>query len=270
MGFHFPLMPRLFMALKKERAEDIVGILDRTPPIPDSCQWAVFLRNHDELTLEMVTPEEREWMWDRYAPHPSMRINLGIRRRLAPLLGNDSRRIELAHSLLLTLSGSPVLYYGDEIGMGDDLSLPDRDGVRTPMQWTDGPHAGFSTAQPFVGVITGEYGPRQVNVADQLARQGSLFRRLQRMIAVRKAHRTFGRGVLTWVDGGHPSVAAYLRHDPGEELLILNNLSSVERTLCLPEACRAPHLDLLDGGTLDTSEPISLPPYSHRWLQRTQ
>jgi maltose alpha-D-glucosyltransferase / alpha-amylase len=138
MGFHFPLMPRIFMALKKQDKTSIEWILSRTPEIPENCQWCTFLRNHDELTLEMVTEEERQWMWEQYAPLPRMRLNLGIRRRLAPLLDNDRKKIELANSLLFTLTGSPIIYYGDEIGMGDNIWLPDRDGVRTPMQWMPG------------------------------------------------------------------------------------------------------------------------------------
>ncbi len=144
LAFHFPIMPRIFMAIKKGRPDDLVDILRRTPPIPENCQWCTFLRNHDELTLEMVSPEERQWMWDQYAPEPRMRLNLGIRRRLAPLLDNDRRKIELIYSLLFTLPGSPIIYYGDEIGMGDNIWLPDRNGVRTPMQWNSKSNAGFS------------------------------------------------------------------------------------------------------------------------------
>ena len=147
MGFHFPIMPRIYMALKKGRADDMIEILRRTPPIPENCQWCTFLRNHDELTLEMVTEEERQWMWKEYAPEPRMKLNLGIRRRLSPLLDNDQRKIELANSLLFTLPGSPIIYYGDEIGMGDNLDLPDRNGVRTPMQWDASPNAGFTTGK---------------------------------------------------------------------------------------------------------------------------
>ena len=169
MNFHFPLMPRIFMALAQADRTPIEEILARTPPLPASCQWGTFLRCHDELTLEMVTPEERQFMWDFYAPEPRMRLNLGIRRRLAPLLGNDRRRIELANSLLLTFIGSPVLYYGDEIGMGDNIWLEDRDGVRTPMQWDDSSNAGFSSAAPSAlgdPVIKDDiFGYRRVNVA---------------------------------------------------------------------------------------------------------
>ena len=201
MNFHFPLMPRIFMALARADRSPILDILARTPPIPESCQWATFLRCHDELTLEMVTPEERQFMWDFYAPEPRMRLNLGIRRRLAPLLGNDrAARIELANSLLFTLPGSPVVYYGDEIGMGDDIWLDDRDGVRTPMQWTAGPNAGFSTAEAadlYAPVIDDEsYGYRQINVESQRGDPHSLLNRMRQMIRVRKAIPAFGRGEI--------------------------------------------------------------------------
>jgi maltose alpha-D-glucosyltransferase/alpha-amylase len=178
MGFHFPIMPRLYMGLKKGSAEDMREILRRTPSIPDNCQWCTFLRNHDELTLEMVTEEERQWMWEQYAPEPRMRLNLGIRRRLAPLLDNDQRKIRLAHSLLFTLPGSPILYYGDEIGMGDNIWLEDRNGVRTPMQWEAGATAGFSEAPIdffYAPVINDDvYGPARVNVKAQQASPDSL------------------------------------------------------------------------------------------------
>ena len=201
MGFHFPLMTRIFMALAKGRRAPIEWVVEFTPPLPDDCQWATFLRNHDELTLEMVTEEERRFMWDFYAPEPRMRFNLGIRRRLAPLLGNDRRRIELAHSMLLTLIGSPVLYYGDEIGMGDNIWLDDRNGVRTPMQWDDGPNGGFSSAPKerlFLPVIEDEvYGYPRVNVAAQRAQPDSLLNRLRHLLHVRRGWRSFGRGELT-------------------------------------------------------------------------
>ena len=228
MGFHFPIMPRIFMAIKKGRIDDVVEILRRTPPIPENCQWCTFLRNHDELTLEMVTPEEREWMWQQYAPEPRMRLNLGIRRRLAPLLDNDQRKIELANSLLFTLPGSPILYYGDEIGMGDNIRLPDRNGVRTPMQWTDGPNAGFSDApsdQLYCPVITGDsYGPERVNVESQRRDPASLFNLTRRMISIRKNLQAFGRGDFRWIDAGNEMVASYLRVHGQESLLVLNNL----------------------------------------------
>src|SRR5215207_6109391 len=194
MGFHFPIMPRIFMALKKGQAKDMLEILQRTPPIPDNCQWCIFLRNHDELTLEMVTEEERQWMWEQYAPEPRMKLNLGIRRRLASLLDNDRRKIELANSLLFTLPGSPIIYYGDEIGMGDNIDLPDRNGVRTPMQWDDSPNAGFTTGKPFTEFVKGQLGFQHLNVASQLADEGSLFHAMNKMIKIRKQYHVFGRG----------------------------------------------------------------------------
>ena len=209
MGFHFPIMPRIFMALKKGRADDLVEILNRTPPIPENCQWCNFLRNHDELTLEMVTPEERQWMWEQYAPEPRMRLNLGIRRRLAPLLDNDRRKIELANSLLFTLPGSPVIYYGDEIGMGDNIWLDDRNGVRTPMQWNDSPYAGFSNVPPFTPLLEGTSSPRRVNVTAQMTNPDSLFHTMRRMIEIRRTHHAFGRGAFEWQDAGTNAIAAY-------------------------------------------------------------
>ncbi|UCC88055.1 MAG: maltose alpha-D-glucosyltransferase, partial [Anaerolineales bacterium] len=198
MNFHFPLMPRIYMALAHADRTPILDILGRTPPIPETCQWGTFLRNHDELTLEMVTAEERQFMWEFYAPEPRMRLNLGIRRRLAPLLSNDRARLELANSLLFTLPGSPVIYYGDEIGMGDDIWLEDRDGVRTPMQWTAGLNAGFSSADsdrlycPVIDDPT--YGYQQVNVEAQQADPDSLLNQMRNMIRIRKAHAALGRG----------------------------------------------------------------------------
>lgn len=233
MGFHFPIMPRIFMALKKGSADDLREILKRTPPIPENCQWCIFLRNHDELTLEMVTPEERQWMWAQYAPEPRMRINLGIRRRLAPLLDNDARKIELANSLLFTLPGSPIVYYGDEIGMGDNIWLKDRNGVRTPMQWDNESNGGFTTTAPFAPLPEGDYSPRHVNVAAQRADPASLFNSIRRMIAVRKEHPAFGWGDFAWLDTGTNAVAAYTRAYQDERMLILNNLSARTQTVRL-------------------------------------
>ena len=190
LAFHFPLMPRIFMALKQGERTPIVWALEQTPAIPEGCQWVTFLRNHDELTLEMVTPEERQWMWERYAPEPRMRQNLGIRRRLAPLLDNDRRKIELAFSLLFTLPGAPILYYGDEIGMGDNIWLEDRNGLRTPMQWDATPQAGFSSSGRAYAPVIREalYAPASVNVTDQQADPASLWHTLRNMIALCKAH----------------------------------------------------------------------------------
>ena len=190
MAFHFPLMPRMFMAIRREQSWPIVEIMDQTPPIPATCQWALFLRNHDELTLEMVTDEERDYMYSEYAKDPRMRLNLGIRRRLAPLMDNDRRQMELLHSLLFSLPGSPVLYYGDEIGMGDNIYLGDRNGVRTPMQWTGDRNAGFSRADPsrlYQPVILDPiYHYQAVNVEAQLRSPSSWWHWLKRLIRVRK------------------------------------------------------------------------------------
>src|SRR5215217_3186213 len=204
IGFHFPIMPRIFMALKKGQAHDMVEILPRTPAIPENCQWCIFLRNHDELTLEMVTPEERDWMWEKYAPDPRMKLNLGIRRRLAPLLDNDVRKIALANSLLFTLPGSPILYYGDEIGMGDNIWMDDRNGVRTAMQWETGRTAGFSEAEPdslYAPIISDEvYGPQRVNASSQRKAADSLWNTIRHMISVRRNHREFGHGTFEWAN----------------------------------------------------------------------
>jgi maltose alpha-D-glucosyltransferase/alpha-amylase len=276
MGFHFPVMPRIYMALEKGQRGPLAWILDRTPPIPEDCQWCTFLRNHDELTLEMVTEEERQWMWQVYAPEPRMRLNLGIRRRLAPLLGNDRRKIELANSLLFTLPGSPVLYYGDEIGMGDDIWLPDRNGGRTPMQWENAPNAGFSSADPsclYVPVITGEaFSPQRVNVADQVSNPASLWHALRRMIALRKEHPAFGWGSFTWADGVVESVAAYWREHGGQRLLVLNNLSASEQFvgLALPAGLNPDPVDLITGLRQTPAAPgsleLELGPFEYRWL----
>jgi maltose alpha-D-glucosyltransferase/alpha-amylase len=268
MGFHFPIMPRIFMALKKGRADDMIEILRRTPPIPENCQWCTFLRNHDELTLEMVTPEERNWMWERYAPEPRMKLNLGIRRRLAPLLDNDHRKIELANSLLFTLPGSPIIYYGDEIGMGDNLDLPDRNGVRTPMQWEDSPNAGFTTGTPFTELVTGELGYKHVNVANQLANKDSLFHSISRMVNIRKEHHAFGSGTMEWVEANNPSLAVYKRDYQGETLLIVNNLTGDSQSASFASKHKAEYVDLLSSAEYRIETSLTLEPYAHLWLRK--
>ncbi len=276
MGFHFPVMPRIYMAIKKGEVDAIRDILDRTPEIPEGAQWCTFLRNHDELTLEMVTEEERQWMWNEYAPDPRMRLNLGIRRRLAPLLDNDRRKIELAYSLLFTLPGSPILYYGDEIGMGDNIYLPDRNGVRTPMQWASISGAGFSMADParfFSPVIqTPPYDPAHVNVATQQGNEQSLLSTIRGMVAVRKQHPVFAQGKLTWVDCGTNAVAGFLRHDEQERLLVLNNLSSRPQTVVMQfeDAGQTKRADLL-GHSSQIEKGVDgnvlfLEPYQYLWL----
>jgi maltose alpha-D-glucosyltransferase/alpha-amylase len=203
MSFHFPIMPRMFMALRLEDRKPLIDIIERTPSIPDSCQWGIFLRNHDELTLEMVTEVERAYMWDEYAQDPRARINLGIRRRLAPLMEGDRRRIELMSGLLMSLPGSPIVYYGDEIGMGDNIYLGDRNSVRTPMQWNGGLNAGFSTADPerlWLPVISNAlYGYQAVNVESQQRSATSLLNWTRRLIEVRRSTKVYGRGSIEFL-----------------------------------------------------------------------
>ncbi len=229
MAFHFPLMPRMFMALRREERRPIVDIMAQTPHLPPSCQWALFLRNHDELTLEMVSDEERDYMYNEYAKDPRMRINLGIRRRLAPLMDNGRRQIELLHSLLFTLPGSPVMYYGDEIGMGDNIYLGDRNGVRTPMQWSGDRNAGFSRADPsrlYQPVIMDPiYHYQAINVEAQVRSPSSLLNWVKRLIRVRKQYKVFGRGALEFVHCENHRAVAYLRKYEDEIALVVNNLS---------------------------------------------
>ncbi|HLH06964.1 MAG TPA: maltose alpha-D-glucosyltransferase [Terriglobales bacterium] len=229
MAFHFPVMPRLFMALRMEDRHPITEILRLTPPIPDNCQWALFLRNHDELTLEMVTDEERDYMYRSYAHDREMRINLGIRRRLAPLLENDRRRIELMNALLLSLPGTPVIYYGDEIGMGDNIYLGDRNGVRTPMQWSADRNAGFSRANPqklYLPVnIDPEYHYEAINVETQQNNSHSLLWYTKRMIAQRKQHPAFGRGSFELIFPTNRKILAFIRQFEDETILVMANLS---------------------------------------------
>jgi maltose alpha-D-glucosyltransferase/alpha-amylase len=229
MAFHFPLMPRLFMGLRMEDRFPIVDILAQTPSIPDTAQWAIFLRNHDELTLEMVTDEERDYMYRAYTQDPEARINLGIRRRLAPLLGNNRRRIELMNGLLFSLPGTPVVYYGDEIGMGDNIYLGDRNGVRTPMQWSPDRNAGFSRANRqrlyLPPIVDPEYHYEAINVEAQQANPQSLLGWTRRLIALRRRHQAFGRGELEMVYPDNRRVLAFIRHHGPEQILVIANLS---------------------------------------------
>jgi maltose alpha-D-glucosyltransferase/alpha-amylase len=229
MAFHFPVMPRLFMALRMEDRYPIIDILHQTPAIPETCQWAVFLRNHDELTLEMVTDEERDYMYRVYATDTKARINLGIRRRLAPLLGNNRRGIELMNALLLSLPGTPIIYYGDEIGMGDNFYLGDRNGVRTPMQWSADRNAGFSRANPqqlyLPVIIDPEYHYEAVNVEAQQGNPHSLLHWTKRLIGIRKRHRSFGRGSIEFLHPSNHKVLAFIRCHEDERILVVANLS---------------------------------------------
>lgn len=231
MAFHFPLMPRMFMAVRQENARPIIDIIKQTPIPPKECQWVVFLRNHDELTLEMVTDEERDYMYREYAHDPMMRINVGIRRRLAPLLNNDRRQIELLNVMLMSMPGTPVIYYGDEIGMGDNVYIGDRSGVRTPMQWTGDRNAGFSRADPaqlYLPLIADPvYGYQAVNVESQERIPASLLNWTKRIIEVRKTSKAFGRGGFESLSvlNERPSILAYLRTFEDETILVACNLS---------------------------------------------
>ncbi len=275
MAFHFPVMPRIFKALALGDATDVIDIMHKTPAIPQNSQWCVFLRNHDELTLEMVTPEDRELMWKLYAPHPRMPLNLGIRRRLAPLLGNDRRKIELANSILFTLPGAPIIYYGDEIGMGDNIFLFDRNGVRTPMQWTAEPGAGFSAAEPWAPLIDDdEYGYRKINVAAQQNDPASLFTTMKHFVSVRKATPVLGWGACDFMPLTNKAVLAYLRHTEREAVLAVHNLTGQPQTaqFDLSEFAGRVPVDLL--GRRDSLPEIStvpyginLEPFDYLWLK---
>ncbi len=277
MNFHFPLMPRLFMSLRMEDRFPLIDILNQTPPIPDSCQWAIFLRNHDELTLEMVTDEERDYMYRVYAEDRQMRINMGIRRRLAPLLGNSRRKIELMNALLFSLPGTPVLYYGDEIGMGDNVYLGDRDSVRTPMQWSGDRNAGFGRANPqklFLPVIIDpEYHFETVNVESQEANPSSLLWWMRRLIALRKRNPVLARGDIEFLHPDNPKALAFLRHTGDERILVVANLSRyVQPTqLELPDDIGRTPVEMFGGTRFPVIEDrpyfLSLGPHAFYWFR---
>jgi maltose alpha-D-glucosyltransferase/alpha-amylase len=237
MGFHFPVMPRIFMALRRGDASPIHWIMSQTPAIPEDTQWCIFLRNHDELTLEMVTEEERQWMWEQYAPDPRMRLNQGIRRRLAPLLDNDHRKILLANALLFSLPGAPIVYYGDEIGMGDNIWLFDRNGVRTPMQWNNGLNAGFSEARSddlYAPVIdNNEFTYKTVNVAAQEHDPSSLLNKMRKLIRVRKSNPIFSLGDYQFLNKENTKCLSILRTNKDEQILSLLNLTDEVQKLSI-------------------------------------
>jgi maltose alpha-D-glucosyltransferase / alpha-amylase len=275
MCFHFPIMPRLFMAVKQADKQGILDILARTPAIPEGTQWLTFLRNHDELTLEMVTDEEREWLWQQYAPEPRMRLNLGIRRRLMPLLDNDRGRWLLLNALLMTLPGVPILYYGDEIGMGDNIWLPDRHGVRTPMQWSAEKNAGFSESEEtYLPVIDDPvYGYQKVNVTAQEKEPGSFLWATRYLLAARRRHPALQHGRLEFLPTENAAVLAYWRLLEDERILCLYNLGPQPQSLSfeLPEG-RGRHLvDLLSESWSETVTewPVVkvLAPYAAHWLR---
>ncbi|HLL45278.1 MAG TPA: maltose alpha-D-glucosyltransferase, partial [Longimicrobiaceae bacterium] len=276
MAFHFPLMPRIFMAVRQGIRKPIVEIIERTPPIPEDCQWCMFLRNHDELTLEMVTDEERDYMYSQYAEDSRMRINLGIRRRLSPLMENDRRKIELLNSILFTMPGSPIIYYGDEIGMGDNIWLGDRDGVRTPMQWTPDRNAAFSRAESarlYAPVISDSvYGHQSINVEAQEKSPFSLLNWMKRLVQVRKQHHAFGRGSIEFLQPENPHVLAYLREHGRDSILVVNNLSGTAQAVrldlsrfsgCVPVEMLG-HTEFLPID--ETPYALTLSPYGFFWF----
>jgi maltose alpha-D-glucosyltransferase / alpha-amylase len=277
MAFHFPLMPRMYMAIAQEDRHPIVEILEQTPDIPESCQWAIFLRNHDELTLEMVTSKERDYMYQMYAADPRARLNLGIRRRLAPLLENDIERIKLMNSLLLTMPGSPIIYYGDEIGMGDNFYLGDRNGVRTPMQWSPDRNAGFSRADPqqlyLPPIMDPIYGYDAVNVEAQMRDRSSLLNWMKRMLQVRKTSQAFGRGTLRLIRPGNRKVLVYLRQYAEDTILCVVNLarSAQPVEIDLAEFRAAVPIELLGSTPFppigDLPYLLTLPGYGFYWFR---
>jgi len=277
MAFHFPLMPRLFMGVRSEDWHPIVDMFTHTPAIPENCQWCLFLRNHDELTLEMCAGEERDYMYYAYARDPQMRRNIGIARRLTPLLDNDRRKIELLNSLVFTLPGSPIIYYGDEIGMGDNIHLGDRNGVRTPMQWTADRNGGFSKADPsklYLPVISDSvYGFQAINVESQRQSQHSILYWMKRRIAGRKQHPAFGRGTLTFLRPRNDKVFAYIREYRGDTLLLVHNLADTAQAVELDLAQfegTAP-IELFGNSRFPTigKHPyaLSLTPYGYYWFK---
>jgi maltose alpha-D-glucosyltransferase/alpha-amylase len=277
MAFHFPLMPRMYMAIAQEDRFPITDIMRQTPTIPADCQWAIFLRNHDELTLEMVTDRERDYLWQAYAADQRARLNLGIRRRLAPLMEHDRRRVELMNALLLSMPGTPIIYYGDELGMGDNIHLGDRDGVRTPMQWSPDRNGGFSKATPARLVLPINmdplYGYEALNVEAQSADTHSLLNWTRRMLAVRKRHRVFGRGSLTFLYPLNRKILAYLREYGDESVLCVNNLSRTAQAVELDLSAFAGRVpvDLVGGSHFppigQLSYLLTLPPFGVYWFQ---
>ena len=277
MAFHFPLMPRMFMAVKLEDRKPIIEILEQTPQIPETCQWCIFLRNHDELTLEMVTDVERDYMYDEYAVDKAMRINLGIRRRLAPMMENDRRRVELLTGLLLSMPGTPIIYYGDEIGMGDNVYLGDRNGVRTPMQWNGGWNAGFSAADPerlYSPLISNAiYGYQAINVDSQKRSAHSLLSWTKSVIQTRNAFRVFSRGSIEFLNPSNHRVLAYVRRLGDEKVLVVNNLSSSAQAVELNLQMYKRHIPIeMFGRNLfprigDLPYLLTLGPYQFYWFR---
>jgi maltose alpha-D-glucosyltransferase/alpha-amylase len=277
MAFHFPLMPRMFMAVKLEDRKPIIEILEQTPQIPENCQWCIFLRNHDELTLEMVTDIERDYMYDAFANDKAMRINLGIRRRLAPMMENDRRRIELLNGLLLSMPGTPIIYYGDEIGMGDNIYLGDRNGVRTPMQWNGGWNAGFSSSDPerlYSPLISNPvYGYQSINVDSQRRSEHSLLSWTKSVIQTRNSSKVFSRGTIEFLNPTNHRVLAYVRQLGEEKVLVVNNLASSAQAVELNLQAYKGHIPIeMFGRNLfprigDLPYLLTMGPYQFYWFR---
>ncbi len=275
MGFHFPVMPRLYMAMSREDRAPIIDILRRTPDIRPDCQWGTFLRNHDELTLEMVTLDEREYMWNMFAPNPRMKSNLGIRRRLAPLMSNNRNAIELINAMMLSLPGSPCIYYGDEIGMGDNIWLRDRNGVRTPMQWSADRNAGFSLTNELWAPIINDpvYGYEHINVSDQELIPSSLLNWTRRILEIRRRHNAFGRGTIDFILPENHSILAYIRNWEDDTMLCVVNLSDKVESVAIDLSSMAgSSLTEAFGGAVfppvtDAPYPIVIGPLGYYWFE---
>jgi maltose alpha-D-glucosyltransferase / alpha-amylase len=268
--FHFPIMPRLYQSLKAADKTPIEEILARTPEIPPGAQWMTFLRNHDELTLEMVTPEVRQWMWEQYAPEPRMRLNMGIRRRLAPLMDNDKRRWSVLHGVFLSLPGTPIVYYGDEIGMGDNIWLPDRHGCRTPMQWDESKNSGFSSSdKTYYPVIDDAFfSYRKVNVAVQKGDADSYLSRMQFMLNVRRGQVALRQGDFAFIYTGNTAVLAYIRSFNDEQVLCVFNLSDTQQSVQIDLDVKRPLKNLLNPESKPTHDvnTLTLAPYTACWF----
>ena len=266
MAFNFPLMTRIFLAFAERNSNQIRTAIETMPQTAEECQWAIFLRNHDELTLEMASAEERGHMYREYAPDPKMILNLGLRRRLAPLLQGDHHKIELANALILSLPGTPVLYYGDEIGMGENLNLPDRNGVRTPMQWGVSENAGFTKATPFAELVQGDYDFHHVNVASQIANPDSLFSAIRHLLLIRKDQPAFGRGTIQMIDSP-TSILAYERKYLDVTMLCIYNLTETLQQFTLPESRQGDYINLMENEEQQIRS-VELKPYSYTWIKK--
>ncbi len=272
MAFHSPLMPRIYMSMKKGDPSPIRWALENTPAIPDGCQWCTFLRNHDELTLEMVTEEERQWMWQQYAPDPKMKLNLGIRRRFAPLLDNDMEKMKQANAILFSLPGTPIIYYGDEIGMGDNIDLFDRNGVRTPMQWSaKAKNAGFSEGSKLYAPVidSPEYSPAKVNVEDQVNDPESMLHFMKHIVKLRRERPYLAGSSVQFIPNTSAATLCYMREDGNNRMIALHNLSDNKAYVTLPAEYQYKFkTELLTGTSINPGlKTIQLAPHQSAWLE---